>query len=401
MARQFPDWLKAFVSYASHTEAPPFMHFWAGVSAVAGALRRKVWFDQIRFRWTPNFFVIFCAPPGVATKSTTADVATDLLREVPGIKFGPNNITWQALATAFAQSSEFYQIGDEHYPMSAITLVARELGSLLNPRDPDLVNLLIELWDGARKYEKKTKMSGDDTVEAPWINILGCTTPSWIADNVPPSMVGGGLMSRMIFLYAQDKTKFVPYIDEVIPFDDEEQRRRLVVDLEHISLLCGPYNLEPSAREWGREWYTELWTGAKDKFSDDQLMGYVSRKQTHLHKLAMVIAASQRDELIITNEDIQLANMMLTELEPDMSKVFAKIGLSETSVQADKLVSILVKSGTIPYADAYRQIHRFFPDFRDFEGILNGLIRADILTMENRADGMWLKAKNHISITKP
>ena len=48
-----------------------------------------------------------------------------------------------------------------------------------------------------------------------------------------------------------------------------------------------------------------------------------ARKQTHIHKLAMVIAASQRDELILTAEDISLANTMVTDLEKDMPKVFA------------------------------------------------------------------------------
>lgn len=399
MPRHFDNWLTAFVKYASYTEAPKFMAFWSGVTAVAGALRRKVWFDQKRFRWTPNFFVVLVAPPGVATKSTTADVATDLLRDVPGINFGPNNITWQALTGAFAASAEHFQFEDEYHPMSAITLVARELGSLLDPRNSDMVNLLIELWDGARKYEKTTKMSGNDVVEGPWINIFGCTTPSWIANNVPSTMIGGGLMSRMIFLYAETKTKYVPYIDEVLPADDSLVRQHLVHDLEHIAAnLCGPYALAADAREWGREWYVSLWKGSAENYNDDQIMGYVSRKQTHLHKLAMVMAAAQRDELVITLDDIVLAEAMLQDIEVDMAKVFAKVGRSETSLQTEKLLAILQKRGALRYDLAYREIHNFFPDFRDFEGVLTGLVRSGQVELQSQGEHFYivLNGNTHI-----
>lgn len=102
--RYFDNWLPAYVNYAAVTEAPRRMHFWAGVSAIAGCLRRRAWLDQKRFSWFPSFYVIFVAPPGVVSKSTTIDIAMDLLNKVPGVKFGPNAITWQALVTAFAAS---------------------------------------------------------------------------------------------------------------------------------------------------------------------------------------------------------------------------------------------------------------------------------------------------------
>ena len=46
--------------------------------------------------------------------------------------------------------------------------------------------------------------------------------------------------------------------------------------------------------------------------------GYLARKQTHIHKLAMVLAASRRDELLIDEEDLALAAKMMTDLEQDM-----------------------------------------------------------------------------------
>jgi len=393
-ARNFPNWLAAFLDYASNTEAPRIMHTWAGVSAIAGALRRKVWIDQYYYQWTPNFFIILVAPPGVVSKSTTADVALSLLRDVPGIKFGPDVVTWQSLVTSFAAACESFEYNGDWYPMSAMTLVSSELGNLVNMHDKETVNLFIDLWDGRKKLEKQTKMSGSDVVEAPWINMIGCTTPHWIADNMPAATVGGGFTSRCIFVYVEAKEKFIAYPADHVPEGIAERRTRLVQDLEHISLnLCGEYHLTPQAKEWGTEWYQRMWsTPASQATFNDQGSGYRARKQTHMHKLAMVLAAAQRDELIITAEDLQLAEVLLNDVEKDMERVFSRIGRTEESLQAERFIQYVREKGAggVPFEEAYRHIHAYFPKATDFDAILAGAIKSGQLKMTQRGATLWL-----------
>lgn len=394
MARVLKDWLSTYVRYAGVTEAPKRMHTWAGIGAIAGALRRKVWIDMKRFMWIPSFYIVYVAPPGIVAKSTTADIAMDLLRQVPGIKFGPNAITWQALVTAFAAASESFQWPDgsgDFHPMSPLNFVASELGSLVNLQDRDMVNLLIELWDGKKKYEKITKMSGDDVIEAPWINLQGCTTPHWIADNMPPATIGGGLSSRCVFLYADEKEQFVAYVDEVVSKDDQQLREQLIHDLEHIAMnLCGPFTITADARKWGRAWYEGFWKDAKSRMDDKIIEGYAARKQTHMHKLAMVLSASHRDDLVIDQFSLELANTMLEDLETDMPKVFSRIGRTEISLQAERFIDLIRRKGEVEYGEAYRLVHSHFSDFRDFEGVLNGAIRSGQLTLLQRNGALML-----------
>jgi hypothetical protein len=374
--RNFPDWIKGYLTYASVTEAPRRMHFWSAVGTIAGALRRRVWIDMKRFQWYPSFYIIFVGPPGIVAKSTTIDISTDLLRQVPGIKFGPNAITWQALVTAFAQASESFEWNGEFYPMSPLTLVASELGSLLNLQDKEMVNLLIELWDGKKSYEKITKMSGNDLVLGPWINLQAGTTPHWVAENMPQAMIGGGLSSRCIFVYADAKERYIAYVDEMIEKGDAELRQKLIQDLERISLLCGSFTISREARAWGSEWYERFWKSAHLRMDDQMLEGYAARKQTHLHKVAMVLSAARSGDLIIQAEDLQVANTMLEDLEGDMGKVFSRIGRSEESLQAGRFIDFIRRGGKVLYQDAYAMIHTYFPDFRDFDGIVQGAIRS-------------------------
>ena len=101
----------------------------------SGALRRRVWIDMSYFKWHVNQYIIFVAPPGIVSKSTTVAIAMDLLRKVPGVQFGPDVVTWPALVTAFAAATEQFQLGEEWYTQSALTLVRSEFGNLVNPQD--------------------------------------------------------------------------------------------------------------------------------------------------------------------------------------------------------------------------------------------------------------------------
>lgn len=388
MARVLQDWIKSYLSFTEGMEPPRMMHFFVAVSTIAGALRRHVWIDMTRFKWYPNFYIILTAPPGVISKTTTMDQGLDLLKAVPDIKFGPDVITWEALTKKFAESQEEFQYGDEFIPQSAMTLASGELGNLINPLNKDMVNLYIALWDGRNAFAKETKMSGNDAINAPWINMIGCTTPSWIADNVPEAMIGGGFISRCIFVYAEEKDKRVAWPDEMVRADHAALREALIHDLEHISQnVIGPVTLSPEAREWGRKWYEELWTTVAKSASTDQLQGYIARKQSHMVKLAMVLSVAESDDRIITEGHIRLAEMMLQETERDSAKVFGRVGQTIAAANANRLLEFIKRYKEVGYQQAYRYVIPYFPDAHEYEGILKGLVEAGLVRLKVGQDG--------------
>lgn len=394
MARQFGDWLEAFCDYAQYGEAPRKMYFWVGVSALAGALRRKVWIDQAYFRWYPNFYIILVAPPGVVSKSTTATLAMRLLRRVPGIKFGPDVATWQALVTAFAESTEMFLFNGDYHVMSAITIESSEFGNLVNPEDKEMIDLLVSLWDGKQGlFEKRTKMSGDDKIENPWINLIACTTPSWIAGNFPEYMIGGGFTSRCVFVYAEEKYQYVAYPSLHVPKNLHRIEDALVQDLEYISVnLAGEYKLDESAIAWGEAWYKHHYTNRPEGLADERFGGYIARKQTHIHKLAMILAAARHDNLVLTADDLAVANEMTTDLERDMPLVFGKIGRADISLQMERFIAYVRKRRRVKFVEAYRFIHAYFPSMKEFEDMLSGCIRAGYLTQTVEGGVTWLTA---------
>lgn len=394
MSRHHADWIAAYLDYSSHSEAPTHMRFWSAVSAVAGALQRKVWIDQAYFKWYPNFYVILVAPPGVVSKTTTASVALSILRRVPGARFGPDVVTWPSLVQSFAESAEMFEVGNHWHTQCAMTLESGEFGNLLDPQDKQMVDLLVSLWDGKQgEFKKETKGSGKDKIENPWINLIACTTPSWIAGNFPEYMIGGGFTSRCVFVYADKKARRVAYPSRHVPPDLGKMADRLTEDLIQISKLAGEFRLTEEAYLWGEEWYNRFEGLISAKLADDRFGGYIARKQTHIHKLAMVIAAARGDALWITPEHMAIADRMVTDLEDDMAMVFSKIGRTDTSYHAERLLSLIQKLGQVEYASAYQQVHRYFPNLRDFEQVLTGLLKSEQVGLAQVAGKAYLVAK--------
>lgn len=397
--RRIDDWLKAFVNYASYGEAPLKTLFWTGVSTIAGALRRKVWIDQKYFQWTPCFYIIIVAPPGIISKSTTANIGIDLLRQVPGIKFGPDVVTWQSLVESMAKSKEaFYNpLSKSFFPMCAVTIASDELGNFLDPTNKDMVNTLIALWDGKKgSFKKETKTSGKDSIENPWINMIGCTTPSWISDNFSENMVGGGYTSRCIFVYADHKRQLQAYPALSVPKDFDEKRQELIEDLITIASLTGEYHLTDEALAWGIDWYEQHWTHRPKHLDNDRFGGYLARKQTHIHKLAMVIAASRSNLLLIDKDCLEFAASMVTALEKELPRVFETIGQNDTTRGMATLVKIVLHKREISFTELYSQLFHVMP-VKTFNDAIDSAVRAGYIRLVDSKEGKKVQALKELS----
>lgn len=353
MPRHFDNWLEAYIEYTKPLESPAVFHYWAGISTIAGALRRKVWFDQEFFLWSPNFYIVLVAPPGIAAKSVTVNIGKQLLRQIDGIHFGPNALTWQALVKDMAAANQAYPMGDgddliedEYLSMSCITISSGELGSLLNPNDREMIDVLTDLWDSRMdSWKKSTVTQGKDEIKNPWINIIACTTPAWLIGNIPRHMIEAGFFSRVAFIYAEQKRHHVAYPGfQTLPRDHEKREQQLVEDLQEIARLKGRYRLTHAGQHFGEAWYAEH---ERRVASNDpaltRLGTYVSRRQTHLHKIAMVLSAAKRSDLLLTEDDMKESAAHLDEIEKHMHHIYSLAGSEKNIANTNAVVEILRK----------------------------------------------------------
>lgn len=392
-SRHFDDFLASFVEYASVGEAPTRILYWTGVSTVAGALRRRVWIDQVFFSWVPNFYIVFVAEPGIIAKSTTANIGMDLLRQVPGVNFGPDIVNWQTLISKMGEIGEEFTVGDDFYPMAAMTIAIDELGTFLDPANREQVDVLTDLWDGKRRdIWKATKTMGEDHLKWPWLNIIACTTPGWAGGNFPESFLKSGFFSRVIFIFGAEKRSYISYISESIPPGHAETARKLVEDLRAIASISGPFKLTAAAIKWGTEWYETYWKS--NPHDAREMLGYPARKQTHMHKLAMVISASRGDHPVIDKEHLVEANKQLLAVEPDIFRVFDVIGTTGLSRAQMDIVEVVEKAGkTMTLTEIYGRFFFRRMSLKDFNEAVKGVIGAGRLRPAKVGDSPALQGK--------
>lgn len=384
MARYFDDWLKGYMEYTASSESPDSFHFWTGVATVAGALRRRVWIDEHHFQWTPNFYIVLVGPPGVAAKSTSIRQGLALLeRTEMGIHFGPQSMTWQALTVALERSQEGVEIGpdNELHLMSCLTISVSELGTFLDPKNDELTSVLIDMWDGqVSTWRRETKSSGNVEIHNPWLNVIAATTPSWIKTNMPANMIGGGLTSRILFVFEDKKRHLVAFPSEVVQ-DDRffKLQKELIHDLREICDLKGQYFRTPDATKWGKDWYENLYYGSRPAhMQSDRFDGYLARKQTHLFKLALVLSACKRSDNRIHLDDLVAADRILLDVERDMAKVFTAIGVATGARYSEELLAMVKHAKKIDYNILWQRAMSGM-SLTDFSEAMRGLLKANLI----------------------
>lgn len=330
-----------------------------------------------------------------------------LLEQVEGIKFGPESGSWQGLGDALAESTEHFPypgnvIGaDNDHVMSAITVAASELGTFLRPDDEHAMSFLTDAWDGRkRKFAHRTKHSGTIDIPRPCLNIIGATTPSWLQRNLKENLIGDGLLSRVVFVYAEKKRQYVSLPSRAIKGQDFIQTgKKLVEDLKTISNLIGEYQFAPEVERsngWMDAWYANHHGTRSLHMASERYGGYIARKQTHLVKLAIILAAAKRDNLLITQQDLEEADLILTDAEHSMIRVFESVGVVDEAKYIAEILQFVRAYKWVSGTELRRLCHNIMAE-KDFKIAVRQAIEGGALKIETRAGerGLTLTQQVH------
>ena len=342
MPRNVPDWIEGFMELTENSEPPTLFRKWAGISAIASALQRKVRVELgLSLTFYPNLYVVLVGPSATG-KGTAMKFASDIIEQIPTIRLSAQATSLQALIRRMKDTNLTdvnVETGEQTYH-SSLTIFSTEFTVFLGYHNQELIAALCEWYDCHNRWTYETIARKKEEVVGVWVNLFAGTTPDAIQASLPIESIGGGLTSRIIFVVEEKRGKLV-----VIPTKTEREIRlqqMLIYDLEAISQLSGIMSYTEGFLKIYSEWcyYADTHRPLQDKKFD----GYCGRRRKHLITLSMVCCASHSDDMIVTSEDIERAIELLAEVEMKMGKVFKGMGRSGTSDLLSDAIAFMANS---------------------------------------------------------
>jgi len=355
MSRKLDDWLETYVKFTSNSEPPELFHTWTAISVLAAALQRKCSLPWGTITFYPNMYIVLVAPSGKARKGTAMGPGMNFLDDL-GIKMAAEATTRESLIRELKNSNDniVYPDGSVEFHAS-LTIFSQELTVFLGYQNRQLMSDLTDWYDCRKRWTYRTKNMGTDDIIGLWVNLIGATTPELIQTSMSLDAIGGGLTSRMIFVFEHKKRRIVP-----VPFLTDEEvalREELLRDLEQIHMMQGEFKVTSDFLSAWIKWYTEQ--EGNPPFDDDRFNGYFERRPSHAMKLSIISSASRSNDLVIHKEDLDRAVKLLEATEVKMPYTFSGVGRSDN---ADVVNRVMTEIGVQKTCTFSHLMGRFYRD---------------------------------------
>lgn len=378
------DWLTLYEEYTSDTESAALFNRWVGISTIASALRKKTWLELGRLKVFPNMYIVLVAEPGVARKSQAISYASSIIDDIPAIITSADSITPQALIQDIEEATCYDTIpGHTVMRHASLSVISKEFESFLGSAGSSskMLVTLTDLFDaGESPWKHRTKSSGNTLIPSVFLNILGATTPQSLQSCLSELAVGGGLTSRIMFIYSNKPSKkvAVPELTERV----KELRDILSTELMRISLLAGAFVFTEEGLNFWKNWYEDYNATSKDRMQPRrEFDGWYSRKPMMIQKLSIIVSASHSNSRLVGVAELEKAIELVEEMEEGMGCIFAEeklkviaSGVSETK-QSNMLLRYVKEYGSIEEKHLLHLVWRDI-DEDDFDGHMNLVLQS-------------------------
>jgi len=363
MSRNYTDFVQACVDAVADSPIPKPFAQWSALSAVAGAMGRRVWYSMANYDIRSNLFVILVAPPGrnksvslilpftkVFSKLTTPvgtnedDQNFNSGLDQYGLRNYPlyviqDRITPEKLAVDMTKITRLdlrlsTPALDEFYD-SSMTLVTSEFGTFMGRHERYLQMFMTDMWDSKMEYSHKTKTAGEYLIIGPCLNWLACATPEQFVDNLPEDARSQGLLSRILPIYYDGERIPQSLIQKRVSENTIDNLRE---DLADISKMYGPMTFDKDCFKIVDE---DIKAGIPPEPTDNHLSEYVQRRVSHFIKVAIAVSASKRGTRKIMLEDWEFTKELMFAAEKQMPKALEGFGMGRTGRIAHDMVTWL------------------------------------------------------------
>lgn len=374
------SWLASYRDYIVKQESPSIFHFWVSSQMVSAALRRNIWIDRGAYIVYPNQYVILVALSGAARKSVAMEIGLDLIGDVEGIMILHERMTVEGLMDKMQRVS--LMPDGRVLPDGSVLIHADELANLFGRASyiTDLMSFLTAGYTSKAKMDFLTRTRSLVSVRNPCITILAGTTPEQMSIIFPSMALTSGLLGRIVMVAGTRGKRHAK------PFLDEKLRDPLIHDLKEIANMHGEMVLTKDAEEAFTTWYNSIPTAPPA-----ELIAFYERKHDHVFKMAIVISASESDEMIITYDQLMSAINAIDLAESGMPEALAYIGATAQSNVADHVFSVIKSFDPKPISHSVllRRVYKKVQGKTEFREVIETLHDANRITIDASRSGIF------------
>ena len=369
-------------------EAPSEYHNWAAFSVLSACAGPNLWCDMgIIGNIQPNIYVMLVGPPGIK-KSTAKDIAEGLIRKIHSTKhpipLAPANCTKEALVKYMADSKSpcrcAYEWQGKARPYTRISFFTDEFINLVQTGGDPLgwVQFFTEIYNPKPVFDTATIARGAVDLPFPYVTFLGCMTPELTKSLINEGALSGGFSRRTIYIYANKNDKPVPI--PVITEAQKAAREVLIQRGQQIQNLSGRFQFSDAGLRAYTQWYGKNFEEINSS-PTAAVVNFLQSKPTLAIKLAMLARLSYSDELIIDEDDFELAEGLLTVSQRHIDTIFAGAGRNKHAATIAGIQQFVnAACSRPPYCIITKKVHAHFlahASVQEIDDILDQMQKVD------------------------
>lgn len=335
------SFLSDYRDFCSGLEVPPSYNLFCSLSALSSMLGGRVWtFKGDYIKIYPNLYIVLVGGPGLG-KTTAMELSEKLLRHFK-IPTSAESVTREKLIMDIDANKtilDFLPADARDREVSPYTVFASELSEFLGAGGVGMISFLTTIFS-RDVFEVRTKNKGSTFIKRPYLNLIAGTTPDWITTYLKDDIISGGFSRRCLFILETARFGSNP-LPKITPAM-QAAWERCVARGDSIRKLSGEFKMSPEAEAFWITWYPTRF--AKP---DPNLVGYYETKDIQLLKVAMLLAVSEADTLILERRHLISGLELLSLVELNLSRVFQGIGRNELNAATSKVVDQLINAPLI------------------------------------------------------
>lgn len=296
------------------------------------AVRRKVGMRARGNALHPNLFIELVGGPGTG-KSQSVNAVRSIFLPATNSSIIPPSVTRAGMEDYMQGNLQQSKSPDGSLLLSHECIgLSEEMQGILPDQDLGHLTLYNILYDLPKQHKAQTRTHGAVALEAPYCSILTGAQPAFLATTMPEQAWGMGFMSRSIMVFDTPRERRSMFELRDV---DQKLKADLIHDLKEITSYYGWIDWSEKAVALYHEWWV-VHGGQPIPSSKRLAMGYNSRRELHMAKLAMVHALSRRettpDNLLVEVLDVAAAIKDLLHFEQQMKHIFIEMAATGSMV---------------------------------------------------------------------